>query len=275
MKIGLALGGGVVYGCAHIGVIRVLEKNGIKPDIITGTSIGSLIGGAYASGLKVDEIERMATELKWQEILSMTLPTEGLVSPDKMKQFINRNFKKENIEDAPIKYAAVATNLITNTERIFDSGLFSDAIRASCSIPGIFTPAVYNDGIYVDGGLVNNVPITVCKALGADFIIGVDVTANAKSNIIKNQDIFNIVWQSFMLMINETARLKNSGEADYIIKPDIRSFSPFDLTQAERLIRKGEETAEKMVAEIAASIQEKGTLLGKVKDMLKMDDKER
>jgi NTE family protein len=267
MKTGLALGGGVVYGFAHIGVLRVLEQNGIIPDIIAGTSIGSLIGGAYASGMEVKEIEKMAKEFKWQEVINVTLPTEGLMSLDRLKTFIEKHIKPRNIEEFKTRFAAVATNLLDGKERVFDEGALSAAVRASCSLPGIFTPAIYDDGVYVDGGLTNNVPISVCKQLGADFIIGVDITARAKSNVIKNHDIFNIVWQSFMLMIQENTEFRSYKDADFMIIPDMKNFSPFDTSESDRIIKKGEEAAEKVINDINSKIKEKGSLLGKVKDI--------
>ncbi len=271
MKIGLALGGGVVYGYAHIGVLKVLEANGIKPDIISGTSIGSLMGGMYASGMSLAELEKLARDFKWQEVMNVTLPTEGLISIEKLKTYADKHAKKQNIEDFPIKFSAMATNLLDGKERVFDEGSLGDAVRASCSLPGIFTPAIYDDGVYVDGGLTNNVPISAAKKAGADFIIAVDITARAKSNVIKNHDIFNIVWQSFMLMIQDNTVVKAYKDADFVIQPDIKSFSPFDLSAMDRLIKKGEEAAEKEIGNILAKIKEKGSLLGKVKDMLKKE----
>jgi NTE family protein len=271
MKIGLALGGGVVYGYAHIGVLKVLEANGIKPDIIVGTSIGSLIGGIYASGVTIEEVEKISKEFKWQEVINVTIPTEGLISIDKIKTFVEKYSKCKEIEDTKIKFAAVATNLLDGREHVFDGGPMGDAIRASCSLPGIFTPAIYDDGVYVDGGLTNNVPISVLREMGADIIIGVDITAKARSNVIKNHDIFSIIWQSFMLMIKATSDNKGHKEADFIIQPDIKNFGPFDLSQKDGIIKKGEEAAEKEAANILAKIKEKGTLLGKVKDILTKD----
>jgi NTE family protein len=267
MKIGLALGGGVVYGYAHIGVLKVLEANGIQIDCITGTSIGSLIGGIYASGATAAETEKIARDFKWQEVMNVTLPTEGLISIDKLKNYTEKHVKVPNIEDARIKFAAVATNLLDGKERVFDEGPFGDAVRASCSLPGIFTPAIYDDGVYVDGGLTNNVPISALKAMGADFIIAVDITAKAKSNVIRNHDIFNIVWQSFMLMIQENTTRSSYKDADFVLMPDIKNFSPFDLTSHDRIIKKGEEAAEKEIGNILAKIKEKTSILGKVKDI--------
>jgi NTE family protein len=268
MKIGLALGGGCAYGYAHVGVIKVLEANGIRPDFIAGTSVGSLIGGLYASGLTIEEVEKIAREFKWQEVMNITLPTEGLASLDKIKTFIDKHVRTHEIEDSKIKFGAIATNLLDGKERVFDDGPFADAIRASCSMPGIFTPAIYDDGVYVDGGITDNVPINAVKNMGADFIIAVDITAKAKSNVIKNHDIFNILWQSFSLMIQEIAVKGSYKDADFVIQPDVKNFSPFDLALSDRIIKKGEEAAQSEINGILAKIKEKGSLLGKVKDML-------
>lgn len=268
MKIGLVLGGGAVYGYAHIGVIKVLEANGIRPNFIAGTSIGALIGGTYASGVPITDVEKISKEFKWQEIVSVTIPSEGLISIDKLKNFVEKYSKCTEIEDTKIKFAAVATNLLDGKERVFDEGSMGAAIRASCSLPAIFTPAIYDDGVYVDGGIVNNVPINVAKKMGADFIIGVDVTAKAKPNVIKNHDIINIVWQSFLIMIQENSCFRSYKDADFMIMPDVKNFDPFDLSQKDRLIKKGEEAAEQEIGAILAKIKEKGTLLGKVKDIL-------
>jgi NTE family protein len=271
MKIGLALGGGAVYGYAHLGVMKVLEANGIVPDFIAGTSIGALMGGVYASGVSIADMERISKEFKWQEIVNVTIPTEGLISIDRLKNFVDKFSKCTQIEDTKIKFAAVATNLLDGKARVFDEGSMGAAIRASCSLPAIFTPAIYDDGVYVDGGVTNNVPIDVVKNMGADFIIGVDVTAMAKPNVIKNHDIFNIVWQSFLIMIQENSGFRSYKDADFMIMPDIRNFGPFDLSQKERIIKKGEEAAEKVIGNILAKIKEKGSLLGKVKDILKKE----
>jgi NTE family protein len=271
MKIGLALGGGAIYGYAHIGVIKVLEANGIIPDFIAGTSIGSLIGGTYASGLSIADVEKISKEFKWQEIVSVTIPTEGFMSIDRLKNFVDKYSKCREIEDTKIKFAAVATNLLDGKERVFDKGSMGAAIRASCSLPAIFTPAVYDDGVFVDGGITNNVPINVVKNMGADFIIGVDVIAKAKPNVLKNHDIFNIVWQSFLIMIQENSGFRSYKDADFMIMPDVKNFAPFDLSQKEKIIKKGEEAAENEIGGILAKIKEKRSLLGKVKDMLTKD----
>lgn len=272
MKIGYALGGGVGYGFAHIGVLKVLEKNNIKPDIIAGTSVGSLIGGLYACGFSAQEIESLAEKLNWEKILKFTLPKEGLISIDGIKEFIEKNVKIKNIEDTKIKFAVVATDLCDNKEKIFTQGSLSNAIRASCSIPGIFTP--YNDGqhIYVDGGLLNNVPIKTAFDMGADIVIAVDITAKAFGLHIKQVDIFNILWKSLQLMIQKNTALENLKEYSenlIILTPDISGYNPFDLTKKFEIIKKGEKEAEEKIGIIISKIKEKMTFKEKIKNIFK------
>ncbi len=272
MKIGYALGGGVGYGFAHIGALKVLEKNNIKPDIIAGTSVGSLIGGLLASGLSINEIENMSIKLSWDKILKFTLPKEGLISIDGLNEFIEKNVKIKNIEQTKIKFAAIATDLCDNKEKVFDRGPISNAIRASCSLPGIFTP--YKDGqhIYVDGGLINNVPVKTAFEMGADFVIAIDITAKAFGLHIKQVDIFSILWKSLQLMIQKTIALENLekySENLVIITPDISNYNPFDLNKKFEIIKKGEEAANENIELILKKIKEKMTLKDKIKNIFK------
>jgi len=275
MKIGYALSGGAGYGFAHIGVLKVLEKNNIKPDVIVGTSVGSLIGGLLASGLSISEIENMAIKLSWDKILKFTLPKEGLISIDGLIEFIGKNIKIKNIEETKIKFAAIATDLCENKEKVFDKGSISKAIRASCSLPGIFTP--YKDGqhIYVDGGLINHLPVKTTFEMGVDFVIAIDVTTKAFGLQIKHVDIFNILWKSLQIMIQKNTALENFEKYFgnlVIITPDISNYNPFDLTKKFEIIKKGEIAAEENIEYILKKIREKIPLKEKIKNIFKKKD---
>lgn len=267
MKIGMALGGGAAYGYAHIGVLKVFEKYGIKPDIITGTSVGSLVGGAIASGFTIEEFEKLALEFKWSDIASLTIPKEGLIDLDKIETFIEKNFKVKKIQDTKIKFAAVVTDLITATAHVIKEGPIAPAIRASCSIPGIFTPATIGGTICVDGGIVDNVPVAAAREMGADFVIAVDVLAGNRTDISKHRDIFNLVWRSWQVAIINSTKLREGrgGEADFTISPEIVGIGPFDIHRKEDLIKMGERSAEKSVEALAKIIGEKGSFMGKIK----------
>ncbi|HDQ26904.1 MAG TPA: patatin [bacterium] len=265
MKIGLALGGGAVYGLAHIGVLKVLEKSGIRPDFIAGTSVGSIIGALYAAGQPPDEIEKIANEFEWYNIASPTIPKEGLLSIEKLEDFVKKHAGAANIEDTRIKLAVVTTNLINGKERVFTEGLLGPAVRASCSLPGLFNPVYFRQGVYVDGGIVNNVPTDAVKKMGADFVIGVDVLAKSTMDVAKRKDIFSITWRSWQVTIVNNTKNINYPGADYIIKPEIDDVYPFDMTKKKSIIDIGEMAAEKAVKEILNMIKGTGTFADRVK----------
>lgn len=179
LKTGLALGSGSARGWAHIGVIRALEEAGFKPDIICGTSIGALVGGAYAAG-ELDRLEHWVGGLTWKAVvglLDLTLDG-GLVKGKVVTDFFRAHFEDRDIKDLQHPYAAVATHLTTGREIWLQQGSLIDAIRASMAIPGLFTPAQRDGELLVDGALVNPVPVSLCRALGADIVIAVDLNSD-------------------------------------------------------------------------------------------------
>lgn len=177
LRLGLALGGGAARGWAHIGVLRALEELGIRPDIVAGTSIGALVGGAYVTGY-IDEMEGWVRKLNWQEVLSMLdlRLSGGLIGGKKVINRLAEGMAGINIEDLDTAFGAVATDMETGKEVWLREGHMLDAIRASIALPGIFSPARVNGRWLVDGGLVNPNPVSLCRALGADIVIAVDLT---------------------------------------------------------------------------------------------------
>ncbi|HPD18998.1 MAG TPA: patatin-like phospholipase family protein [Candidatus Goldiibacteriota bacterium] len=269
MKIGLALGGGAAYGFTHIGVLKVLEKYGIKPDFIAGTSVGSLVGAIYASEGSIKQLEDAAKDFNWLEIVNFTLPKEGLLSIEKIDNFINKHSKVKEIQNTKIKFGVVTTNLLDAKEEVFFDGDMGPLVRASCSLPGIFSPTVYNHKIYVDGGILNNVPISVVKKMGADFIIAVDLLANSRIDILKNNNIFNIVWSSWTLSIQQYTRVTQYKDADIVIKPNILNINPFDTFKKEEIISIGSNITEGMIINIVEEMKKKMPLSEKIKDIIK------
>lgn len=177
-KIGLALGSGAARGCAHFGVIRALREAGMEPDVISGTSIGALIGGVMAAG-NLGRLEQAVLRMDLREILyyfvEVSLPRSGLIDGRRIVEFITEFVEDRRIEDLAQPFRAVATEVMTGDEVVFDSGPLIEAIRASIAIPGIFTPVVRDGKVMVDGGLVNPVPVRVARDMGADYVIAVDV----------------------------------------------------------------------------------------------------
>ncbi len=173
------MGGGAARGMFHIGVLSVLEEYGITPDIIAGTSMGAIIGAMYASGLKTSDLKQIARSIDWKQIMRLTdivaLPKSGLIQGKRIAALLKSILGDTDFSRLKCKYAAVAADLYTGQQVVFTEGSLIEAIRASISIPGIFTPVHYEGHYLVDGGLVNVVPVSVCRDLGADFVIGVNV----------------------------------------------------------------------------------------------------
>ena len=188
LKFGLALGGGSARGLAHVGVIKVLEVYHIPIDIIAGTSIGSVIGGLYASGATVRQLEEVALSIKKSKTLFMidpVFPHSGLISGDRIEKMLNQfGIKDKTFDNLKIPFAAVATDVESGAEVILNQGKVIDAIRASISIPGIFTPVKYQDYYLVDGGVVDPVPVDVVKMMGADIIIAVSLAKISPYNAV-------------------------------------------------------------------------------------------
>jgi predicted acylesterase/phospholipase RssA len=177
-RIGYALGGGAARGLFHIGVLGVLEEHGIYPDVIAGTSMGAIIGALYASGLSAGELKKMAIDVDWKQLIRMTdiaLPVNGLIQGKRITSLLKSILKDTDFAQLKKEFACVATDLTTGEEVVINQGSLIDAVRASISIPLIFTPIKSNGRFLVDGGLVNVVPVSVCRAMGANFVIGVNV----------------------------------------------------------------------------------------------------
>lgn len=178
-RIGLALGSGGARGWAHIGVINAIREAGLDVYAVAGTSMGSLVGAAFASG-KISDLQHVAQNLDWRQVLSMmlefSLPRTGLIDGARIVEFVREHVLATDIEHLPMPFAAVATDIQTGEEVVLKTGSVTDAVRASIAIPGLFTPLITDKRALVDGGLVNPLPINIVRDLGADFIIAVDIT---------------------------------------------------------------------------------------------------
>lgn len=180
MKIGLALGAGAARGWAHIGIIKALESAGIKIDVVSGCSIGAYVGAAYASG-KLDELQEWSNSLtEWQvfRLLGVGFKRGGIASGEKVFEKLKNDFCAPTFADMNIPFAAVATDLYSGKEVVFNSGEIGPAIQASCAIPALFAPVYHNGKWLVDGAVVNPVPVNQCRQLGADFVIAVNLSAD-------------------------------------------------------------------------------------------------
>jgi NTE family protein len=174
-KVGLALGGGAVRGLSHVGVISALVGAGIPIDFVAGTSAGSIIGALYCSGIGLERMRKLSDETNWWKISRLALSPRGFLNFDKLSRWLVRQIGDLEFDDMLIPFATVAADIYTGEEIDLNEGRVAPAVQASCSIPGIVTPVEIDGRLLVDGSLVNTVPISVLRQMGADYVIGVDI----------------------------------------------------------------------------------------------------
>jgi NTE family protein len=237
-KIGLALGGGAARGFAHIGVLKVLEEKNVRVHCVAGTSAGSLIGSLFCSGLNWRELSELARDINWGDLVSPTWPTLGIVNPDKLEKTLDRVLRGRRFEQLSIPFRAVAVDITTGEEVVLDSGPVARAVRASCSIPGIFEPTEIAGRLLVDGGLLNNVPSDVLKEMGAEVLIGVDLNADRVTHH-RPENLLEVFYRSLNILIHNSAQ-KARRAADIMVEPRLEEFAYHDLGRSDELIERGE-----------------------------------
>lgn len=290
-KIGLALGSGSARGWSHIGIIRVLEEAGIVPDIVCGTSIGSLVGAAYADG-QLDSLEKWVRSLTWQGVVGLLdfSINGGLIQGEKLFSFLRSHLSNKDVDELPIAFGAVATELISGREVWLREGPVIDAVRASTALPGLFKPSQLDGRLMVDGGLVNPVPVSLCRAMGADIVIAVDLNSDLmgrhfdlsqapepdepaapsafstmldklpmKLGRLKSgpatstamPSIFDVLNISLNIMQVRITRSRLAGEpADILIRPRLSEFALMDYHRAAYAIEEGERAAQHALTEL-------------------------
>ncbi len=256
-KVALVLGGGAARGFAHVGVIRVLEQEKIPLDMIVGTSVGSLIGAIYASDLNSFELEWTAFSLEKDNVFDFAMLSAftamGPVKGDRLEEFVRTKVAVANIENLKLPFAAVATDLNRGTRVVLDKGSIARAVRASSAIPGVFNPVEHQGRLLVDGGVVDNIPISVARQRGADIVIAVDISENVTNFNVTN--MVDVVIQSVNIMFAENVGFRKK-EADVLIAPAVGSVAMLDFTQKKRCMQAGIEAAQKAVPEIRKKIEE-------------------
>ena len=283
LRLGLALGSGSSRGWAHIGVIRALEERGIKPDLVCGTSIGALVGAAYASG-ELDRLEKWVTGLAWTNVVRLMDLTwrGGLIRGTRLFTLFRTIFEDRDISELPVPYGAIATELHSGRELWLRQGKVLEAVRASCAMPGLFTPVIRDDTVLVDGGLVNPVPVSMCRALGAELVLAVDLSWGKLGPYRQSKDrelaprevpgwldrlrpswvqskvkfkpdepsipsIFDVFMTSLDIVEMRVARSRLAGEpADVLITPLLPDFATMDFHRAKEAIGEGRAAVERM-----------------------------
>ncbi len=247
-RIGLALGSGAARGWAHIGVIRALEEAGIVPDIVCGTSIGALVGASYAAG-QLDRLEPWVRQLKWQTVLGLfdLKMAGGLIAGAKLVDFFRARFEDRGMDALDKAYGCVATELASGREVWLRDGSVTEAVRASIALPGLFTP-VWHDGVWlVDGGLVNPVPVSLCRAMGADVVIAVDLSwqlvsrhSHAEQPRGDTPSMLEVLTSSLNIMQVRITRSRLAGEpADVVVRPRLPSLMALEFHRGTEAIEEG------------------------------------
>jgi NTE family protein len=247
-KIGIALGGGFARGLAHVGVLKVLEEEGIPIDFIAGTSVGSIIGAAYCSGMSTCELEEVARMVRFKDFARWTISRYGFASNDRMTGFLRKLLKCRTFEELRIPLAVAATDFVSGEGMVFRTGDLIDPVRASCAYPGMFLPVQFGGRQYVDGMLSYPVPAQPLRKMGADRVISVHLSPSW-GNLQGPRHIFDVIGQCFSIA-QESMCDGWHPQTDVKIEPDVRGFSYDSFDRAADLIKVGETAARALLPEI-------------------------
>lgn len=259
-KIALALGAGASKGFAHIGVLKILEANKIPIHMIVGTSAGSFVGSLYAYGFNAFQLQKMSLTIEKGDIVDLTIPDNGFIKGEKLEEYINRMVSNTTIEKLRIPFYAVATDLMNGQEVIFGKGNTGTAVRASCSIPGVFRPVSIGGRLYADGGIVSPVAVDAARKMGADVVIAVDISSDIDSS--QPQNTLETILKSISIMYAKIAGQQLS-RADIVIKPKVSFIGSADFDKRHEAIIEGEKAALEQlprIKEIIDKLRQEGRL---------------
>jgi NTE family protein len=251
IKIALALGGGAARGFAHIGVIKALEAQGIVPDIVVGTSAGSVVGALYASGMRGFDLQKLALGMEEDMFSDWTMPNRGVLKGEALQEFINQKVKNQPIQKLPKPLGVVATDLQSGEKVLFRMGDTGTAVRASSAVPGVFQPVAINGRDFVDGGLTSPVPAQSARAMGADFVIAVDISnVRRRDRLVGTLDV---LLQTFAIM-GHTISLHELEDADVVVRPKTSAVSSTSFEDRHLAILEGEQAAAAIMPDLKAKL---------------------
>ncbi len=251
-KIALVLGAGSSKGFAHIGVLKILESNKIPIHMIVGTSVGSVVGSLYAYGMDAFSLQKLAISVNQSDITDpLVIPSNGFIKGEKLEEFINKWVKNTSMEKLKIPFYAVATDLEKGQEVIFGKGNTGTAVRASCSIPGIFRPVKISDRTYVDGGVVSPVGVEAARRHGADVVIAVDISSGAERTV--PEGTIETLLQAVNVMYSKLGAIQ-LAKADVVIKPKVGHIGSADFSRKHEAILEGEKAAIEALPQITAIV---------------------
>jgi len=250
-RIGLALGGGAARGFAHIGVIQVLEESGIRPEMVAGTSAGSLVAALYASGKSGTEMASLALGMDEGAITDWSFPTRGLIRGEALARYVREHTGGRPIEQLPLPLGIVATDLDTGLAVLFQRGDTGSAVRASSAVPAVFQPVRIGTREYVDGGLVSPVPVRFARQMGAELVVAVDISLPPDGN--PTTDVMKMLLQTFAIMGRSINQFE-LRDADVVLRPLLAGVSSADFTARKRAIQAGRDAALAVLPALRARI---------------------
>ena len=251
VKVGIALGGGAAKGFAHIGVIKMLEANGITPVVVSGTSAGSVVGALYASGMDAYAMQEKAFALDESKIRDVSLFSGGVVKGQKLQDYVNELVGGRTLEKMKKPFAVVATKLENGERTVFVRGNTGQAVRASSSIPGVFEAVTIGKAHFVDGGVVSPVPVDAARQLGADVVIAVDISSKARGRV--PDGMLGTLGQTIAIMGQKLGQAE-LARADVVIRPQVLDMGSADFTQRAQAILEGEKAALAAMPQIRALV---------------------
>jgi NTE family protein len=257
MKVGLALGGGAVRGLAHIGVLKVFKEHQIPIDFIAGTSMGGAIGGLVAAGIDIEEIEEFILNTRSYRFMDIGIRKHGIFSGNKIYAMLIHFLEQKGlgdiqIEDLKIPFRAVSVDLMKGKVFVFDKGSLVLAIRATTSIPGIFSPVHYRGKVLVDGGVLNNLPADLLREEGMDVVLAVDVEREHEEQEPRN--LFEVLYRSFTIMTT-VQRRANLKYADVVFRPEVGHIFAFDISKVRECIEAGKQEALTKIGEVISLLK--------------------
>jgi NTE family protein len=255
-RIGLALGGGAARGFAHVGVLQVLEENGIRPDLVVGTSAGSLVAALYASGHGGRELQQLAETMEEAAITDWTLPffNRGMFRGEALARYVDAQVGHRLIEQMPVRLGIVATDLASGAGVLFERGDTGTAVRASSAVPAVFLPVHIGSHDFVDGGLVAPVPVHYARQMGAELVIAVDISAAPEGN--HASDTLQVLLQTFAIMSKSINRYELQ-EADLVVRPALVGFGSADFASRAKAIAAGRAAMQSLLPQLKAAIAAK------------------
>ncbi|GIN74390.1 esterase [Bacillus sp. J14TS2] len=252
-KIGLALGSGGARGFAHLGVLKILQEHSIPIDMIAGSSMGALVGCFYAFGHDLEQLTKLSVAFKRNHYLDFTIPKMGFIEGKRIENLIHLFMHGKNLEELNIPVKVITTDLQTGKKVEFSKGNIARIVRASIAIPGIFTPVKINGRLLVDGGVVDKIPISAVRKMGADIVLASDVTiVNKKAEITT---VYDVIMQSLDIMQTEIGTVRES-ESDLMLRPNVEEFSARSFKNIEEIIKRGEKETLRQLPKIKQIIQE-------------------